>query len=165
MAQAVATLQVGDEQSSLVLSGTSDADGLLNIPVGVQQLLRQVLKHSPPTPGELEAAIAVIEDAVMPLHALVPANAELQSTDACIWDLALAVNPAAQGGMDLSIDAVEQLFDLLAALALGRPASIAGIPSDAGFAAALLMVRELMHHLHFNSLRVAGPQRQPYVGK
>lgn len=157
MAQLVATLQVGNEQSSLALSATSDADRLLSMPVGVQQLVRQVLKHSPPTPGELEAAIAAIENAVMPLHALVPANAALRSADACVWDLALAVNPAAQVGMDLSIDAVEQLFDLLVALALGRPASIAGIPSNARFAAALLMVRELMHHLHFNSLRVVGP--------
>jgi hypothetical protein len=52
------------------------------------------------------------------------------------------------------VEAVERLFDLLAALSLGRPASSAGIPADGVFAARLLILRELMHHLGFAALQL-----------
>lgn len=56
--------------------------------------------------------------------------------------------------MVLPVDRVERLFDLLAALSMGRPASSAGIPTDAGFAATLLILREFMHHLDFTSITI-----------
>lgn len=151
----LATLHVGDERSSLDFSGpSSPAPMVYYFALGLQQLVREVLKHAPPTPGELESAIAVIEDEVMKAHKVVPANASLVTTDAWMWELVQALGPQGHDGIVVSIDEVEQLFDLLAALSMGRPASIAGIPGDARFAAALLMVRELMHHLHFPCIQV-----------
>lgn len=38
--------------------------------------------------------------------------------------------------------------------ALHGPAGSAGIPTDAGFAATLLILREFMHHLHFTSITI-----------
>lgn len=51
------------------------------------------------------------------------------------------------------MEAVERLFDLLASLSLGRPASSAGIPDTPAFAARLLILREFMHHLGFAEIR------------
>ena len=53
-----------------------------------------------------------------------------------------------------SVEAVERLFDLLAALVQGRPSSSAGIPTDNGLAATLLILREFMHHLQFATIRI-----------
>lgn len=54
--------------------------------------------------------------------------------------------------MELSIDALERTFDRLTSVALGRPASQEGLPDDKPFAATLLILRELMHHLQFASI-------------
>lgn len=153
----VAVLHVGDEMSSLIVSGSSDSELTFNFPIGLQKLVREILKHSPPTPAELELAIAVIEDEVMKIHKSLPAYASLETTEACMWDLVSAIRPNEQNRCQVSIEEVEQLFDLLAALSMGRPASIAGIPGDANFAAALLMLRELMHHLNFKFIDVFKP--------
>jgi NADH:ubiquinone oxidoreductase subunit 4 (subunit M) len=59
--------------------------------------------------------------------------------------------------MHLSIDAVERQFDLLAALTQGRPSASAGIPTDSGFAASLLILREFMHHLQFSAITITSP--------
>ena len=53
----------------------------------------------------------------------------------------------------MPVDTVERLFDLLAALSQGRPASSAGIPDSPEFAARLLVLREFMHHLGFAEVR------------
>jgi hypothetical protein len=59
--------------------------------------------------------------------------------------------------MLFSIDAVERQFDLLTALTQGRPATSAGIPTDIGFAATLLILREFMHHLQFSAITITSP--------
>ncbi len=153
----VFNLHVGDERSSLASKVASDAALLVEVDVGLQKLMREALRHSPPTPAELEFAISLIEDELMKVHKLVPVNAILETSDTCMWILVSAIKPDAQNEEQLSIEEVEQLFDLLAALPMGRPASIAGIPSDACFAAALLFLRELMHHLNFKSIRAFEP--------
>ena len=49
---------------------------------------------------------------------------------------------------------MEQTFERLIALALGRPALREGIPTSAEFAATLLIMREFMHHMQFASITV-----------
>lgn len=153
-AEWVALLHIGDELTSLTYSGASAAGPVVHLPIGLQRLVREVLRHSPATPGELEWAIALIEDEVMKVYKSLPANASLVTTDSSIRDLALLAKPGGHDSSWVSIEAIEHLFDLLAALSLGRPASSAGIPADAHVAAALLILRELMHHLHFKSIQV-----------
>jgi hypothetical protein len=151
------TLHLGDEKSSLVSGGPSQDTRLVEVAIGLQKLVREVLRHSPPTPYELESAIALIEDELMKVQGALPANARLESRDTCIWELLSLINPAAQLEGQVSLEEVEKLFDLLAALSMGRPASIAGIPSHSSFAATLLVLRETMHHLNFESIRVLKP--------
>jgi hypothetical protein len=60
----------------------------------------------------------------------------------------------------LSIEQVERLFNQLAARSEGRPASQVDVPDDPGFAAALLILREFMHHLHFECIHFRQESQQ-----
>lgn len=98
-------------------------------------------RHDSPTPHEIEQAIDAIEEAVTRVPAaLRPLNAIVTSDDA------IAPWTAAAGG-PLTLQAVEALFQRLASAALGDPASGRGLPGGREPAAALVIVRELMHHL------------------
>jgi len=49
---------------------------------------------------------------------------------------------------------MEQLFSRLAAIVSGRPASTDVLPTDNKFAATLLVLREVMHHLGFMDVTI-----------
>lgn len=49
---------------------------------------------------------------------------------------------------------MEQTFERLAAVAEGRPVGQEGLPESTEFAAALLILREFMHHLGFSAVHV-----------
>ena len=65
------------------------ADSVVNIalPIAPAPLAREVLRHSPPTPLEIEQAIELVEDAVMPARARLPEAFELQVEDAHLLEL------------------------------------------------------------------------------
>jgi len=84
----------------------------------------------------IEDAIATIEDEIARVR---PRAAEtLETNDTHILTLAAGLNP-------LSIEAVEQDFQRLASR---------GIPADRDTAAALVILREVMHHLQVKSIRL-----------
>ena len=158
----VTVLQIGDEQTALATGAGDRADAVLVLAIGAKRTAADFFKHTPPTPDELETAIMVVEDEVNRARKMVAGHATLLTTDATIRDIALIAGVPAQGGMVLPVEAVERVFDLLAAFSLGRPASSAGIPADPAFAATLLILRELMHHLQFASICVvSGATKSP----
>lgn len=111
-----------------------------SLPFSITTLTERYLRHTPPTPLELELAIEEIEPAIMALGLQLPAGTELVlgGPEAHRLDL-----PA--GGQHR--DEVEHLFQRLAAISLGRPAKSERLPDDPQFFAAALLLRELMHHL------------------
>lgn len=119
-------------------------------PVGPQLLQEQVLRHAPPTALEAELAIEVIEEAVMPLHREVGGGGDLRIEGGAemraLADLA---------GPLLDAQAVEDLFSRAAAIAQGRPVSADPVLAQPAVFAALLILREVLHHLHFARLRLA----------
>jgi hypothetical protein len=44
------------------------------------------------------------------------------------------------------------MFDRMAAISMGRPAGQDTLPAGAAFRATLLILREFMHHLQFQSI-------------
>ncbi|MBL8830560.1 MAG: hypothetical protein JNM18_26540 [Planctomycetaceae bacterium] len=54
--------------------------------------------------------------------------------------------------VELEISTVEDVFGRLASVAYGAPATQLGIPESRSFAAAVLVLRELMHHAGFASV-------------
>ena len=144
-------LHIGDDETTVTaLPGAVP----LSLALGSQRTATAFFRNAPPTAAELENAIMAVEDEVTRARALVAGQTDLWTTDDAVRQIALLYGAPDAPEMELSIEAVERMFDLLAALVQGRPSSSAGIPSDTSFAAALLILREFMHHLQFSAIRV-----------
>ncbi|MCW5650719.1 MAG: hypothetical protein KIS62_13310 [Ramlibacter sp.] len=147
----VIILQMGQQALRVV----EQASGTVHtLPLGTQAWGSQAFRHNPPTPGELEEAIMVVEDHVMPLLRRLPPGGDLQTQDSAVLELARRAGLVGPRPVELPIDQVERLFEQLSAVALGRPVASGGVPTDAAFAAAVLILREFMHHLGFTRLTV-----------
>lgn len=116
-------------------------DTVQHLPLGTDALVARFFSRLPPSAYLLEEAIALVEDAVMPLAASLPAPVQWCSDSPAVRALDLSTEAAV-----LDIDTVEQLFNALADWVQGRPAALAGIPQDAHWCATLLVLRECMHH-------------------
>ncbi len=142
------TLHIGEFQTRVAQAGIA-GKGEQETMVGIGFMSPgAALSHTPPTALELEHAIAAVEDVVMTLASSLPRAAGLATSDALAHRIAaLGSSRGAQGEL-LPIDAVESLFNDMAAVALGRPA--AGSPFlDSALCGYLLILREFMHHLGF----------------
>jgi hypothetical protein len=142
----VITLQLTDHSARFV-SGEQPLTHPLAL--GPVLLHEQLLRHAPPTALELEHAIEYVEDILMPLYRRWPATRELRVCSDGGLLAALELDPARVFGRD----GVEDLFARSAAIAQGRPQA-----SDPQFArpevvGLLVVVREAMHHLGFESVR------------
>lgn len=143
-------LHIGSAETSVAATHSSS----ITLQLGTQRTAAAFFRNAPPTPAELENAIMAVEDEVTRARALVAGQAELWTTDDAIRQIALLYGAPDAPEMEMSIEAVERMFDLLAAQVQGRPSASAGIPSDTGFAATLLILREFMHHLQFAAIRI-----------
>lgn len=158
-----ALLHIGPDSTTLDFTDASAADAttpsvVARLPLGLTALQQQ-MRHAPlPTAGEVEACIAEVEDILMPCIAAWPRTGLLRTHDAEARHLAEAAaaagHPAQPLPLTLSIDAVEEIFNRLADVLGGMPAARLGIPERPEFIAYLIVLRELMHHAGFVSLRV-----------
>ncbi len=124
-------------------------------PLGVDALVRQSFRHELPQPIELEHAIDWTEEAVMPLAAHLPSGSRLilQGLGAALISDGLKANDTARRTM--TIDEVETLFSRLVSVSQGRPASQETLPMNARFFAAILILREFMHHLQLTQVTLS----------
>jgi exopolyphosphatase/pppGpp-phosphohydrolase len=149
----VAMLQIGAQETVLRI-GAGPGAALHTLPLGAQVTAVAWFRHDPPTEAEIENAIAAVEDLVMPLHRQLPGGLALETQDAAIRQIAVLAGVADGPAMVLGLEAMERVFDRLAAVVMGRPAAQSGLPPGPGFAATLLILRELMHHLQFAAITV-----------
>jgi len=127
-------------------------DAVVVLPLGPRNIASDCLRHDPPTALEVEQAIDVIEEAL--LRAGLPQAP--RGTIVTSSTLLRALPGLERDGAVLARDAVEALFQRLASAALGHPSALAGMPMGADVAAALLILREIMHHLGYDAVRVVG---------
>lgn len=129
-------------------------------PLAVDSLVRYSLRHEPPQPIEIEHAIELAEGAVMPLanHFADGTGLLLQGSGRLL--IARNLNAGGMAQTLLTLDEVETLFNRLVSVSEGRPTSQEALPTDARFLAAMLILREFMHHLHFPrvTLQLSGDQ-------
>lgn len=156
--QPVTVLHLGPERTVVVApEGT-----VLALALGTHRTARAFFRRDVPTPLELENAIASVEDEVYRAHQrYVPlaqaGSAAWWSTDAHLVALAELAGVPRAPTMQLTLDAMERLFQRLAFVSEGRPAASEGLPEQVEFATTLLLLRELMHHMPFGHLHlVAG---------
>ncbi len=157
-------LHLGDEHT-LLASGT-DAMApsvVLTLALGRLKTAREFFRGDLPLPLELETAIAQVEDEVYTAHvghrSWVPQGALVvpYATDPALHDIASLAGVGLGVQRVLTLDAMERLFNRLAAVSEGRPAAHEGLPASVPFAATLLVLRELMHHLLFKTLILLPP--------
>ncbi len=119
--------------------------------VGARDITDGVFRHDPPSPVELEQAIDRIEDALAASGLRHAARGELLIRDPRLCAL-LGLQAS---GERRTCDEVEDMFGRLVSVSLGQPAALAGVAGAGDTAAALLILRECMHHLGFDGVRYA----------
>lgn len=154
--QPIALLHIADEYSFIAFGvETIIPDNVWVFDIGSVKTVRDFFRHNPPTQAEVEYAIQVVEDEVMPLHKLIPPGCGLYTTNAGILKIALqTVSTHYSVGVVLARTDMEQVFGRLAAIISGRPANHDVLPTSNVFAATLLILREVMHHLGFTNITV-----------
>lgn len=152
----VTALHLGSEHSELATGQEpTKPSATLKLALGQQKTVRDFFRSAVPTPLELETAIAWVEDEVYAAHVRhrqwVPEGhtALLLSVDPMLHEIATLAGVAPGSERVLTLEAMERLFNRLAAVVQGRPAAHEGLPASPAFAASLLILRELMHHMPF----------------
>lgn len=136
--------------SPTVTTLSSDGGSVVTLGPSPAALADTCFRHDRPTAVELERAIDVVEDALMAAKPLLSHGAGLTTSEPTLRRL-----PGLEAiGAALSRDAVEALFQQLASIALGMPNRGEVVVADRNVAAALLITRECMHHLGFESIRI-----------
>lgn len=146
-------LSIEDERT-LLAAETADAPPVLLAGIGWRAIGRDYLKHDPPSPLELENAITAIEDEIARLKSLPPKGSRMGTNDARVREIAAAAGLPPDRETILTLDAVEQAFQRLAEQASRRLRSGEGLPAGNESAAALVILRELMHHMGFSGIIV-----------
>ena len=128
------------------------------IPLGIEPAAVSALfRRAPPLEADLERAIDVVEEAVMPLAKLMPANPHLMAGDAATQAL-VRLSMGEGAGRTATLQAVEALFEQLA-LAARRGVWPASLRMDAAGSARLLILREFMHHAGIQQIDIQ-PERE-----
>ncbi|HTI95957.1 MAG TPA: hypothetical protein VL425_05530 [Rudaea sp.] len=142
-----AVLGMGAERTTLSQDGVATV-----VAPGWAQLQRACLNRWPPHPADMENAIALIEDELMRLPRDLR-HLHVSSDEPMLREIAHAAG-LQENDKRLDRDVVERVFERLAAVALGRPNAQERLPETPRFAAILLILREMMHHLDISSIRL-----------
>lgn len=170
--QAATVLHLGADHT-IVASGANPLEPALvvTLALGYHQTAHDFFRGAVPTPLELETAIAAVEDEIHAAHRLQrsdPGHGALYaqalaagasppwSSDPGLHELATLAGIPPGPVRVLSLDAMERLFNRLASVSEGRPAAHEGLPDSASFAARLLVLRELMHHMPLTAVTLVG---------
>jgi len=124
---------------------------------GIDTVVREHFTSGPASAMGMESAIAAIEDELARVPRTLHGVA-IVSDDAAVLAIAEAAGIAPPDV--LHVDAVKRLFERVVAVASGRPAGSDSLPVDPSFSAAVLVMRELMHHLAIASISL-----EPAAGK
>lgn len=140
-------LDIGEQQTVLQRAGAQE-----RLAIGTHKTAHAHFRHFPPTAVEMELAIMTVEDELARVR--LPEGLTLYCADAQAWQIARLAGLEPDSGATVSREAVEQVFERVAMMALGHPALLVGLPEHREFAAGLLILRELLHHLGFTAFRL-----------
>lgn len=150
-AQPTTALDIGDRQTDVVVRHGEVVEARLTLSLGARQLAKGIFRHEPPKPAELESAIDAVEDQLKTAVDVAAAGSSLVLLGPVARQLA-QVRLADGGSATIGLETIESLFQRLASESLGNPAARRGLPAGNAFVAAVLIVREFMHHLGFGSV-------------
>jgi hypothetical protein len=173
--QAIAMLGLGEHRSRLLISegeGGHPQPVFHHMDVGIDLLATRTFKQRMPTEAQLEHGIMLVEDAAMPMARLIPPSNVFVTRDPYLLEVgqqALGVRDVAtawkaSGRLPmLSREAVEGQFDMLARQAAHPHLPLGDLPQSPRWAAALLFLREILHHWQLGAVRLlpGGPHQAP----
>lgn len=173
--QAIAMLDLGEHRSRLLISegeGGHPQPVFHHMDVGIDLLATRTFKQQMPTEAQLEHGIMLVEDAAMPMAQLIPPSNVFVTRDPYLLEVgqqALGVRDVAtawkaSGRLPmLSREAVEGQFDMLARQAAHPHLPLGDLPQSPRWAAALLFLREILHHWQLGAVRLlpGGPHQAP----
>ena len=147
-------LQLGAETSTVLCVEDGQIVFQQELPLGIASLARQWMRHTPPTPLDIEHAIEVTEDVLMPLAAKLARTEQLQLSGSGAALILQGVGAAPDAALQWNLDEVEDLFNRIAMVSQGRPIEHEALPTVPEFYAAMVIVRECLHHLRFGGVVV-----------
>ncbi len=139
-------VNIQEQQSVFSINETE----YVSVPVGFQTLSAQCFSNFPPTYDEVDAAINITEEALQKVQGIFTEFNMVRSSDTqlqSILDLAFNVKTETDGSRYVATIEIEQVFERLSNIIKGLPASQDVIPASNEFAAYLLILREILHHL------------------
>ncbi|OYT91212.1 MAG: hypothetical protein CFE43_14735 [Burkholderiales bacterium PBB3] len=120
--------------------------------LGYASLARQWMHHTPPTPLDIEHAIEQTEDKVMPLAAKLERTEQLLLRGDGAALILQGMGAAPDATLRWRLDEVEDLFNRIAMVSEGRPMGQEALPTSPEFYAAMVILRESLHHLRFSEV-------------
>ena len=143
-------MQIAGDDLRFSVFENSGAGEARSVSVGSVAPIRRILRHEPVTAPELEAAIAEVEDLIMPVIRTLPAGGVLEAEGRELSEVAETL--PSSGMEQVPLEDVEHLFNRLANVAMGSPAGSQGVPVTTSFALGLVVLREVMHHGGYQSV-------------
>jgi hypothetical protein len=148
------TLQLGANASTVVCTEAGQVILQQTLALGTASLAGQWMRHTPPTPLDIEHAIEQTEDIVMPLAAKLARTEQLQLSGSGAALILQGVGAEPDAELHWNLDEVEDLFHRIAMVSQGRPSGQEALPTAPEFYAAMVILRECLHHLRFSGVVV-----------
>jgi hypothetical protein len=146
----ITLLEIKDDELHLMADKDDESKEWI-LPIGVNTI-SNFFMHNPPTWAEIENAINYTEDIIVPLSTKLESGSLLVSFTHDLFRIVESYDKDAKSPYRMSIEQVESVFSRWGFLVSGRPFTTDTLPEDLRFAAFLLLLREVMHHLGFNSI-------------
>lgn len=115
--------------------------------MGWRTIARDYRKQHPPSPLGLENAITASEDEIVHAQPLPAQGSRVRTKDPLIREIAVSSGQPPVGETIFPLHAVGHRFQRLAAQASRWRRSEEDLPAGDNLAAALVILRELMHHI------------------
>lgn len=148
----VTILKVDNDQFLLEIVRDIESQNHTILKAGNMNSILNNIHHEPAEAIELEYAIEDIEDQLMPIIKDLPDNRCLLTSEQLFLDIANVAELDLDDNRQLDIETVEEVFNRLADVAWGTPATRLKMPENREFAATVLFLRELMHHADYDSM-------------
>lgn len=135
----------------------ASARNVRRLHIGVDRVAADCFRHDPPTAAELESAITGIEDEIMRVAASERGRFTVTTRDHELHGLADLIGLPPANIRKIDRQAVENLYREVAACAERRLWPRTARLSSRRYAALVLILRELLHHLGFSAIHVLHP--------
>lgn len=175
--QAIVMLDIGNQRSRLLIGEGESGHPqpvIHHVQLGMELLAKRTFKRHMPTEAQLEQGIMLVEDAVMPVARLIPLSNVFVTQDPCLLEVAqqaLGIRDLHAAWTEsgrlpvLSREAIEAQFELLARQAAHPQVPLGDLPQSPRWAAALLILREVLHHWQLGAVRVLPGGHQTHSPK